>query len=194
MIIGICIFAIIISIIINFAMSNSKEDVKDEKKSIVETGTMTLFFIFFYLIIKTKIGDFDIEYTILRYILLITGTMVIIIGCVVNILGRITLGNNWGNQIRIYHNHSLVYRGVYKIVRHPLYASLIWMFYGAALVYFNVGAFIANTFIFIPFMYYRAKQEEKMLEKTFKEYNEYRSNTGMFFPNIISRRSKNEGM
>ncbi|MGK0469242.1 MAG: protein-S-isoprenylcysteine O-methyltransferase Ste14, partial [Clostridium sp.] len=41
------------------------------------------------------------------------------------------------------------------------------------------------TFIFIPFMYYRAKQEETLLIQTFSEYNDYIKRTGMFFPKIF---------
>jgi protein-S-isoprenylcysteine O-methyltransferase Ste14 len=78
-----------------------------------------------------------------------------------------------------------VQKGAYRIVRHPLYASLIWVFYGASIVYLNYYAFLLNTFVFIPFMYYRAKQEEELLEKEFSDYNKYTLNVGMFFPKLF---------
>jgi protein-S-isoprenylcysteine O-methyltransferase Ste14 len=108
--------------------------------------------------------------------------LIIIVGCIINILGRFRLGGNWANQVKIYKDQTLVTKAVYGIVRHPLYASLIWMFYGASLVYLNYAAFLANSLLFIPFMYYRAKQEETLLAKEFKGYNKYRENVGMFFP------------
>ena len=77
---------------------------------------------------------------------------------------------------------------VFCLVRHPLYASLMMMFYGATLVYFNYAAFLANTFIFIPFMYYRAKQEEELLENQFDDYANYKKETGMFFPKDLNRK------
>ena len=104
-----------------------------------------------------------------------------------NILGRLSLGRNWANHIKIYSDHVLVSGGVYNIVRHPLYASLIWMFLGASLVYFNYLAFLAIAFVFSPFMYYRAKQEEELLLKEFEEYNAYQQKVGMFFPKILRR-------
>ena len=54
----------------------------------------------------------------------------------------------------------------------------------------NYLVFILNTIIFIPFMYYRAKQEEKELVKEFKEYKDYSKKTGMFFPKITFKREK----
>ncbi len=182
-IIGICLFALFTSIMINFAESSNKK-IKREKKSIVETGTMTLFFIVFYILIRFKIGEFIVN-TQLRNYLIIIGLTLIVLGCIINIAGRFNLGQNWANQVKIYNNQTFVKKGMFKVVRHPLYSSLMLMFYGACLVYPNYLAFLANTFIFIPFMYYRAKQEESLLLKTFKEYKQYKKEVGMFFPKII---------
>ncbi len=182
-IIGLCLFALFISIMINFAESSNK-NIKKEKKSIVETGTMTLFFIAFYILIRFKIGEVSIS-TQLKTYLIIIGLIMIVAGCIINIAGRFNLGKNWANQVKIYNNQTFIKRGMFKFVRHPLYASLMLMFYGACLVYPNYLAFLANTFIFIPFMYYRAKQEESLLLRTFKEYKQYKKEVGMFFPKII---------
>ena len=182
-IIGICLFALFTSILINFAESSNKK-VRKEKKSIVETGTMTLFFIGFYILIRFKIGEIIII-SELRNFLILLGLIMIISGCLINIVGRFNLGKNWANQVKIYDNQTFTKKGMFKIVRHPLYSSLMLMFYGACFVYPNYLAFLANTFIFIPFMYYRAKQEEALLRKTFKEYYGYQKEVGMFFPKII---------
>ena len=111
--------------------------------------------------------------------------VVYVIGIVFNLLGRYYLGHNWGNNVVIYNDHTLVNKGVYKVVRHPLYASIIWMIYAVGILFQNYLVIILNTIVFIPFMYYRAKQEEKELVKVFKEYKNYRKNTGMFFPKIF---------
>ena len=182
-IMGICLFALFTSILINFAESSNKK-VKKEKKSIVETGTMTLFFIGFYILIRFKIGEIIIN-TQFRNFFIITGLTMVVFGCIINIAGRFNLGKNWANQIKIYDAHTFTKRGMFRIVRHPLYSSLMLMFYGACFVYPNYLAFLANTFIFIPFMYYRAKQEEVLLLKTFKEYKQYKKEVGMFSPKII---------
>lgn len=182
-IIILCVLAIFTSVLINF-IEAKKDKPKKEKKSIVETGTMFVFFIIFYLIIRLRIGALDISNLNIRMPLAILGLIIIIIGAYVNIKGRLSLGKNWANQIKIYKEHKLVINSVYGVVRHPLYASLIWMFYAASLIYFNYLAFLANTFIFIPFMYYRAKQEEAMLKVQFKNYCDYAREVGMFFPKL----------
>lgn len=179
------VLALFVSILIDFTLYTRDDHIKKEKKSIVETGSMTLFLFAFYLILMTKIGIIPIYDYNLKHIVIILGTLAIVSGCIMNILGRFNLGSNWANHIKIYDEHTLIQEGMYKIVRHPLYASIMLMFYGACLVYRNILCFLAVTFIFIPFMYYRAKQEETLLIKTFSEYNEYKKRTGMFFPKII---------
>ncbi len=183
-IIGLCLFALFLSIMINFIMGADRK-VRTEKKSIVETGTMTLFFLGFYLLIRFRIGEIPITIPKIRYILLFPGLPMIVSGCVINISGRFNLGSNWSNQIKIYNNQTLVQKGWYGIVRHPLYASLMLMYYGSCLVYPNYLAFLANSFVFIPFMYFRAKQEEILLSQTFEDYEQYKKEVGMFFPKII---------
>jgi protein-S-isoprenylcysteine O-methyltransferase Ste14 len=182
-ILGVCIIIILIAILINFIESN-KSNVQKEKKSVVETGTMLLFFLFYYLSIRFGLGKIVYTNFYIRIPLMVFSLLVIIIGTYVNVSGRFKLGKNWANQIKIYKDHTLITKGVYKIVRHPLYASLIWMFYAGAIIYFNWIAFLLNTLIFIPFMYYRAKQEENLLTKQFKNYKQYQNNVGMFFPKL----------
>jgi protein-S-isoprenylcysteine O-methyltransferase Ste14 len=184
-IVGICLLLLFISISINFAIASEKTSVKKEKKSIVETGTMTLFAVVFYIIIRFSIGSISISNVILTNVLMIFGTLLFSFGCFVNIAGRFNLGKNWANQVTIYKKQTFISFGMYRFVRHPLYASIILMFYAACLIHPNYIAFLATTFIFIPFMYYRAKQEEVLLTKTFKDYSIYQKKVGMLFPKIL---------
>ena len=62
------------------------------------------------------------------------------------------------------------------------------MLYSFEILFKKYIVIILNTIVFIPFMYYRAKQEEKELVKVFPEYNNYKKNTGMFFPKIFRRK------
>lgn len=180
--VGLCILAIFVAVTFNFIEDSEREKkTKKQKKSIVETGTMTGFFVLVYFLLKLQIGTFLTNY----FFLVILGLAVMIFGTFFNIWGRMYLGKNWANQIKIYSNHSLVKSGPYKIVRHPLYASLIWMFYASSLIYANWSVFFATSFIFVPFMFYRAKQEENLLQKSFPEYEDFRKKTGMFFPRIF---------
>ncbi len=180
-----CVIVIVFSIFINFIEARTKIRKKHEKKSIVETGSMFLFFLFYYLIIRFNLGRVYTENIYIQLIFILIGLILIITGTLINILGRLKLGKNWANQVVIYNDQTFVKSGPYKIIRHPLYGSLIMIFYGGCLVYFNLYAFFANTFVFIPFMYYRAKQEEELLIKQFKNYKNYIKEVGMFFPKVI---------
>jgi len=188
LIICVSLLSLFVSILIDFILYTKDEHIKIEKTSIVETGTMTLFLFAFYLILMTRIGIVPVYDNNLKHIIIIIGTLAIVSGCIINIIGRFNLGSNWANHIKIYDDHTLVQNEMYKIVRHPLYSSIMLMFYGAILVYRNILCFLAVTFIFIPFMYYRAKQEEIILIQIFSEYKIYKRRTGMFFPKIIKRK------
>ncbi len=178
--------SVIIAIIIDFSKYHKVKG-KKEKKSIVETGTMVLFFLLFYFLLRFRIGSLPFnahhrngEEVIINHI----GTLLIVAGSVINIWGRKSLGPQWSNQIKIYQAHKLIQNGPYKFIRHPLYSSLVLMFWGASIVYTNVYALIANTCIFLPFMYYRAKQEEEILEQEISDYKKYKKTTGAFFLKI----------
>jgi len=178
-----CVFFVLTAVLVNFIQAHQSKEAKESKRSPIATGIMLVFLVFFYLLIVNQILVLT---SLMRFYepLLAIGFILMLSGTIVNILGRINLNKNWANQVVVYKDHKLVQNGVYKILRHPLYGSLIWMFYGASLIYLNFAAFLANTLIFIPMMYYRAKQEEIALQNKFPEYAEYKKKTGMFFPKI----------
>lgn len=187
LIICLCVFSIFLAVIIDFGLYSRHEGVHREKKSVVDTATMTLFFLFFYALLQSRKGLVHIAPG-LGKVLMISGVLMVVTGCFINIKGRWNLGNNWANHIKIYQEHRLVETGMYGVVRHPLYASIILMFYGACLVYHNILALAAVTAIFVPFMVYRAKQEEALLIEEFPQYANYQRRTGMLFPQILRKK------
>jgi len=183
-ILGLCTFAIILSVLISFFEDRPKE-IRKETKSIVETGSMFVFFLIYYLVIKYNVGSLNILTGSLRTVIIIIGTFIVVLGTYVNIKGRSELGQDWANQIKIYKHHNFHKTGMFSIVRHPLYASLIWIFFGGGLIFQNYLALLLNICLFIPFMYYRAKQEELLLISTFPQYTLYQQTVYMFFPKIF---------
>lgn len=174
-----------LAVFIDFSKYQVRSDQKKEKKSLVETGTMFLFFFLYYAIIRSGFGRVESDSSIVGLSIALIGTSLIVIGCIVNVRGRFDLGKNWSNQIKIYKDHTFIDIGVYQWVRHPLYASLIWMFVGGSLLYTSPYALLSTIFIFVPAMVYRAKQEECELIKEFPEYASYRKRVGLFFPKIF---------
>ena len=179
-----CAFATLTAVLVNFLLAQRSSAVRREKRSIVAIGTMLGFFVAFAGLIRFRIGAVEVFSPGAWRAAAVAGLALIVAGATLNILGRLALGTNWGDHIRIYRNHGLVTHGAYRIVRHPLYASLIWMACGASLVFENPFAMLAALGVFLPAMAYRARQEETALTAEFPAYAEYRSRTGMFFPKL----------
>jgi protein-S-isoprenylcysteine O-methyltransferase Ste14 len=180
LIVTFCTVSVLAAVFINFQLARRSHSIRSERPSVVKTGSMLAFFAIIYLLIRFRVGVYIIP--AIGYSAAIAGLVLVVLGAAVNIIGRFSLGRNWGNQVIIYQDHALVTGGAYRFVRHPLYASLIWMFVGASLVFQNWASLLATMFLFIPAMVYRGKLEEKALSTQFPGYAEYRERTGMFFP------------
>jgi len=180
LIVTLCTVAVLAAVFVNFQLARHAHAIRSERPSLVRTGSMLAFFGVVYLLIRLHVGVYAIPG--LGFPAAVAGLVLVVLGSVVNIMGRFALGRNWGNQVIVYQDHSLVTGGVYRFVRHPLYASLIWMFIGAALVFQNWAALLVTVLIFVPAMVYRGKLEERALIAQFPDYAEYRDRTGMLFP------------
>ncbi len=98
------------------------------------------------------------------------------------------LGRNWSPGLEVRVDHGLVTNGVYRSIRHPMYAA-IWLsvlaqplllqnWIGGALV---VPAFLAMWVIRIP-------KEEAMMRAQFGQvYDDYAARTGRVFPRLTAR-------
>ena len=172
-VVAVCLFLIVMAVLVDFVEFQKRKEVRKERKSIVETGTMFLFFFLFYSLIRLNLGHVKLSLNFLTLLLNCLGLAFLVIGCIVNVRGRFNLGKNWSDQIKIYNDHTFISKGMYSLVRHPLYASIIWMFLASSIIYLNYFALISTLLIFIPFMYYRAKQEEELLAKEFDDYKIY---------------------
>ncbi|MEK6885953.1 MAG: isoprenylcysteine carboxylmethyltransferase family protein [Nanoarchaeota archaeon] len=182
-IIGLCVIAILLAVFISFVKFSFQKEGK-KKITLIDTFTMLLFALLFTVVVRKNIGDFSVEIYWLRLTLMIIGLILTLAGTIFNIYGRFCLSNNWSNQIRVWKKQKLVVTGAYSIVRHPLYASLIWLFFGVSLIYLNWLSLVLNALIFIPMMIVRAKQEEKILGKSFKNHKDYQKEVGMLFPKL----------
>ncbi|SMN16527.1 hypothetical protein CRYPA_303 [uncultured Candidatus Thioglobus sp.] len=78
-------------------------------------------------------------------------------------------------------NHQLRTQGVYQCIRHPMYTSVL--LFCLALMLSNPH-WIAQLIMIILLinLILKSNFEEKLLSKRFKNYSEYRQNTGRFIP------------
>jgi len=183
MIIGYCVAIILAFVFVSFILFSFQKQ-KKKKITFIDTFTMLIFILGFTIVIRKHWGDIIIGNYHSNLILMILGIVLVVFGAIFNVYGRFCLGKSWSNQIRVWKNQKLATNGAYSVVRHPLYASIIWMLIGASLVYRNWLSLLLNILIFIPMMYLRARQEEKILGKSFRNYSQYKDEVGMFFPKM----------
>jgi len=98
---------------------------------------------------------------------------------------HIDLGSNWSAILQIRQEHSLVTDGIYRHIRHPMYAAhLLWAI-AQGLLLENWLAGWAFLVISVPFYLLRVPKEEKMMLEQFgQEYRQYLSRTGRIIPNF----------
>ena len=77
------------------------------------------------------------------------------------------LGLNWSPSLEIREKHELITRGIYGVIRHPMYASQWLLSLATPLLLQNWIAGFLNFLVFIPFYLLRVKAEEQMMLDSF---------------------------
>ena len=99
--------------------------------------------------------------------------------------GHVDLGANWSPTLEIHEKHELIRRGIYSLIRHPMYASQWILALAQPLLIHNWIAGFMNLLAFIPFYVLRVKAEEQlMLEKFGDQYRTYMQKVGGVFPKL----------
>ena len=176
---------IAVSVVLDFrAYHRQERAILGSDRSLVETGSMAAFFVGYYLVLRLQLSAVAVEGTA-RALLVIGGLVLVVVGVVFNLWGRVVLGSSWANQIRVYEGQGLLTSGPFAVIRHPLYASLIWIFVGCAAIYANPLALALALGVFLPMMYVRARKEDALLAQSFGQpFEDYRLATGMFLPKV----------
>lgn len=184
LLIGLCVTAVLMAVAANFVLARAAGGVAQRRRSPVATASMLAFAWGYYMIVHHKVGVLPLNEMRTLIPLTVAGCALVACGAAVNILGRLHLGSNWADQVTLYDAQGLVTTGVFGLVRHPLYASLIWIFVGVAMAYHNVAALAAALCVFVPAMAVRARQEEALLSSAFPGYAAYQRTVGMLWPRL----------
>lgn len=95
------------------------------------------------------------------------------------------LGRNWTPTLQLTQDHALVTEGVYRHVRHPIYAALWLWGVAQALLLHNWIAGPAGLVTFLPVYLVRVPREEQMMLDHFGEaYRAYTERTGRVIPRV----------
>ncbi|HNT22682.1 MAG TPA: isoprenylcysteine carboxylmethyltransferase family protein [Saprospiraceae bacterium] len=76
---------------------------------------------------------------------------------------------------------TLVSSGLYRFVRHPIYAGIL-VFAICFALYSGTGSRLILSVLLWLLFHFKSSYEEKLLSAKFPEYEEYRTRTGRFVP------------
>lgn len=111
------------------------------------------------------------------------GIVLIVISLILLWRSHADLGINFALTPGVHGEQSLIKRGVYRRVRHPMYTSLwLWAF-SMPLLLHNMVAAAIFMLVFVSFYVARVPIEEAhMMEKFGDEYKKYMEETGRLVP------------
>ncbi|HEY2518283.1 MAG TPA: isoprenylcysteine carboxylmethyltransferase family protein [Polyangiaceae bacterium] len=106
------------------------------------------------------------------------------LGIAFAIWARFTLGKNWSGTVTVKENHTLVERGPYALVRHPIYTGLLLAFFGTFL---SLGTHPVRLVLGVAALTFalRAKmatEERFMLDQFGEAYVDYRRRVRSLIP------------
>jgi protein-S-isoprenylcysteine O-methyltransferase Ste14 len=95
------------------------------------------------------------------------------------------LGKFWSLHVEIRDNHEFVRNGPFRVVRHPVYFSMILELLAFAFVCSAWIVALIIPFIYVPVLLMRVRMEEEaMIDKFGETYREYRRTTPAIFPRL----------
>jgi len=94
----------------------------------------------------------------------------------------------WSPTLEVREQHKIVSAGLYRHIRHPMYAA-IWLRVSSKSLFLpNWVAGLAGIVSFAPMYFLQVPREERMMTEALGEpYVEYMLRTGRIFPQLRSR-------
>jgi protein-S-isoprenylcysteine O-methyltransferase Ste14 len=113
------------------------------------------------------------------------GTLVLIVGMVLLHRTHRDLGRAWSITLEIRDQHTLVTRGIYEKLRHPMYAAFWLWAISQALLLPNWIAGLSGLIGFGTLFFARVGHEERMMLEAFgDDYRAYMARTYRLIPGI----------
>ena len=149
------------------------------RKSRREVFLLTLAWIGFFVPLIWAVSPiFSVADYSLRLVPLLAGVVCLVVGLWFFHRSHVDLGTNWSITLEVRENHQLVTHGIYRSVRHPMYAALFLYAVGQVLVVPNWLAGPSYLIAIAILFAFRVGAEEQMMLETFgAEYEAYMSKT-----------------
>lgn len=114
-------------------------------------------------------------------VIVIAGMVLMLVGAGVALAGAMALGRNLTPFPKPSDSAQLVRHGIYAVIRHPLYTSVIAVALGWALVWQSWPALLVAVML-VPFFHAKARHEERWLREKFPDYADYERRVRRFIP------------
>ena len=117
------------------------------------------------------------------------GILIYLLGTALLIHAHHQLNQNWSPAIELNTAQVLVTTGIYRWIRHPIYAAIWLMVFAQSLLVTNWLAGFSGIITFFFLYHYRIRKEEKVLMDYFGEaYLEYSLQTGRLVPILLLKK------
>jgi protein-S-isoprenylcysteine O-methyltransferase Ste14 len=110
------------------------------------------------------------------------GLVLVAIGVVFSIAGRLCLGGNWSGTVTLKENHELIRSGPYRLVRHPIYTGILIGVLGTAIAQGQLRSLIALALITAAFLRKIGIEESFLVQEFGKSYEQYRTEVPALIP------------
>jgi protein-S-isoprenylcysteine O-methyltransferase Ste14 len=113
------------------------------------------------------------------------GLLLVLLGVAFAIWARLQLGGNWSATVTVKEGHTLVCRGPYTVVRHPIYSGLLLALLGVALIVGEVRGLLGVGVLFLS-LWLKSRMEERfMLEQFGAGYRQYQKHVKALIPHVL---------
>jgi protein-S-isoprenylcysteine O-methyltransferase Ste14 len=97
-----------------------------------------------------------------------------------------TLGRQWRIDAGLNADHELIRSGPYRIVRHPIYTSMLCLLLGVGFLITPLWLLGVSTLVMIIGTEIRVRIEERLLASRFgDEFHDYQQRVGAYVPRLV---------
>ncbi|MDR3457894.1 MAG: isoprenylcysteine carboxylmethyltransferase family protein [Verrucomicrobiae bacterium] len=122
---------------------------------------------------------------------LVSGIVLTVAGYAATLWCYAIMGNTWRIGVNPAEKTTLVNRGPYRVIRHPIYMFQLLMLAGAALLLPTVVSAITLVVHYFSILAKAKDEEGYLLTVHGRAYGDYLARTGRFFPKLFPPPSQN---
>ena len=140
---------------------------------------MSLEFVAFAIAFGFRRGPMEPAPVVLLWLAVLLAPLAVAMGA----LAARSLGQDFRAQAVVTEGHQLVTNGPYRVVRHPIYASLLGLLLATGITITQWPALLASLAIFLVGTEIRVRVEDALLGARFgAEFEAYRNRTAAYIP------------